>query len=222
MAEVVHERCNTCKCWRLPALFLNDKGRRLKSCTACRARAQLARDRHKCEHGRSKYTCRPCGGSSTCEHNSERSRCKICGGGSSICEHNKRRTQCKQCVGGSICEHGRVRYHCNTCTPMSYLRIIARSRIHGALKGTGVAGSFDMLGCTVQDFKDHITAQLHDGMTWENYGKWHIDHIVPLKYGEPTVEDMVERLHYTNTQPLWAADNIAKRNKYIGHPDDQC
>ena len=202
MAEVEHERCNTCKCWRLPASFLNDKGRKLKSCTACRARAKLARERHKCEHGRSKYRCKPCGGSA-------------------ICEHNKRRTQCKSCVGGSICEHGRVRSHCNTCTPMSYLRSVARSRIHGAMKGTGMAGSLTMLGCTVEDFKDHITAQLRDGMTWENYGQWHIDHITPLKYGTPTVEEMVERLHYTNTQPLWASENCAKGNKYIGRPGDE-
>ena len=202
MAEVEHVKCNTCKCWRLPALFLNDEGRKLKSCTACRARAKLARERHKCEHGRSKYICNPCGGSSRCEH-------------------NKRRTQCKACVGGSICEHGRVRCHCNTCTPMSYLRSIARSRIHVALKGTGVAGSFDMLGCSVEEFKDHITAQLRDGMTWENYGQWHIDHITPLKYGAPTLEDTIERLHYTNTQPLWASENSAKGNRYVGRPDDE-
>ena len=105
---------------------------------------------------------------------------------------------------------------------MSYLRIIARGRINGALKGTGMAGSFDMLGCSVEDFKDHITAQLRDGMTWDNYGQWHIDHITPLKYGAPTLEDTIERLHYTNTQPLWASENCAKGNKYIGHPDDQC
>jgi len=104
---------------------------------------------------------------------------------------------------------------------MSYLRIIARSRIHGAMKGTGVAGSLTMLGCTVQEFKDHITEQLHDGMTWGNYGQWHIDHIIPLKYGTPTVEEMVERLHYTNTQPLWASENCAKGNKYVGRPGDE-
>ena len=220
MAEVVHERCTKCKCWRLPASYLNAKGRKLKTCTQCRDRAAQYRARYTCEHGRSKYLCKPCGGTSMCEHNTQRSICKECGGGS-ICEHNKRKTQCKACVGGSICEHGRVRYHCNTCTPMSYLRLVARSRIHGAMKGTGVAGSLTMLGCTVQEFKAHITAQLRDGMTWENFGQWHIDHITPLKYGAPTLEDTIERLHYTNTQPLWAADNIAKRNKYIGHPDDQ-
>ena len=89
------------------------------------------------------------------------------------------------------------------------------------MKGTGVAGSLTMLGCSVEDFKDHITAQLRDGMTWENFGQWHIDHIVPLKYGTPTLEDTIERLHYTNTQPLWAADNMSKGSRYVGRPDDE-
>ena len=209
MAEVVHERCNTCKCWRLPALFLNDKGRRLKSCTACRARAQLARDRHKCEHGRSKYTCRPCGGSA-------------------VCEHGKTKYKCVPCGGTSTCEHHIQRHQCKMCKPMSHLKSRVNRRIHHTLKGTGTAPSFDMLGCTVQDFKDHITAQLHDGMTWDNYGPasttqrhWNIDHITPLKYGAPTLEEMVERLHYTNTQPMWASDNMAKGSRYVGRPGDE-
>ena len=54
-------------------------------------------------------------------------------------------------------------------------------------------------------------------MSWENYGsEWHIDHIVPLKYDNPTLEQTIERLHYTNTQPLWATENISKGNRYIG------
>jgi hypothetical protein len=78
-----------------------------------------------------------------------------------------------------------------------------------------------MLGCSVEEFKDHITAQLHDGMTWENFGLWHVDHITPIKYGAPTLEDTIARLHYTNTQPMWASENIAKRNNYVGRPGDE-
>lgn len=202
MEEVKHERCTKCKCWRLPEQYLNAKGRKLKTCTQCRERSTQYRVRSKCEHGKQK------------------TQCKECGGGS-MCEHGTRRTQCKACVGGSICEHKRVRSHCKTCRPMGHLRGIARSRIHGALKGTGTAGSLTMLGCSVEEFKDHITARLRDGMTWDNYGQWHIDHIVPLKYGAQTLEDTIARLHYTNTQPLWAAENIAKCNRYVGRPGDE-
>ena len=62
-------------------------------------------------------------------------------------------------------------------------------------------------------------------MTWENHGKgpdtWQIDHIVPIKYhgkdgGTPTLEEVAERLHWTNCQPMWTVDNIAKGNRFIG------
>ena len=54
-------------------------------------------------------------------------------------------------------------------------------------------------------------------MTWENYGKlWHIDHIIPIKYENPTLEETIERLHWSNTQPLYADLNISKSNKFIG------
>lgn len=54
-------------------------------------------------------------------------------------------------------------------------------------------------------------------MTWENYGKiWHIDHIVPINYKNPTLDEVIKRLHYLNTQPLWASENISKGNRYIG------
>lgn len=57
-------------------------------------------------------------------------------------------------------------------------------------------------------------------MTWENHGVWHIDHIKPINYKEndikPNLEEIVKRLHYTNTQPLWAKENIKKSNRYIG------
>ncbi len=76
--------------------------------------------------------------------------------------------------------------------------------------------SIEYLGCTIEEFKQHIEEQFKEGMSWDNHGEWHIDHITPLKYGNPTLEEVVERLHYTNTQPLWAAENIAKGNKYVG------
>jgi hypothetical protein len=53
-------------------------------------------------------------------------------------------------------------------------------------------------------------------MTWDNYGEWEIDHVVPLKFENPTLEQLVERLHYTNLQPLWANENREKSNKWIG------
>ena len=64
--------------------------------------------------------------------------------------------------------------------------------------------------------KVHIENQFKDGMNWDNYGDWHIDHIIPLKYDNPSLDEVIERLHYTNTQPLSASDNKAKGNRFIG------
>jgi hypothetical protein len=53
-------------------------------------------------------------GGSVCEHNNQRSRCKLCHGGE-ICEHNKRRSICIDCSGSQVCEHGRRGSQCKKC-----------------------------------------------------------------------------------------------------------
>jgi len=67
-----------------------------------------------------------------------------------------------------------------------------------------------MIGCTPQEFRDHLQAKFRDGMNWSNYGGlWEIDHIIPLVSAK-TVQE-VERLgHYTNLQPLLISENVAK------------
>ena len=56
-------------------------------------------------------------------------------------------------------------------------------------------------------------------MSWDNYGDWEIDHIIPVNYSHkhnnPTLSVIQSRLHYTNTQPLWKSENMAKGNRYI-------
>ncbi len=168
-----------------------------------------------CEHNKLKFQCKECGGSSLCEHNRQRVTCKECGGGS-ICEHNKRKSTCKECGGGSICEHNRIRSTCKECDPQGHIRHLISGRMHDALKADKTDRSIEYLGCTIAEFKQHIESQFKEGMTWKNHGEWHIDHIVPIKYDNPTLEQVIERLHWTNTQPLWANENIVKGNRYVG------
>jgi hypothetical protein len=75
--------------------------------------------------------------------------------------------------------------------------------------------TLEYLGCTIEEFRNHITSKFKDGMTWDNYGEWEIDHIIPLMYQNPTIDDIVTRLHWTNTQPLWKHDNAVKGNREI-------
>jgi hypothetical protein len=73
-----------------------------------------------------------------------------------------------------------------------------------------------LLGCEWLEFIAHIESQFQPGMTWENHGVrgWHFDHIRPLSSFDLTNEDELRKgCHYTNVQPLWAADNIRKAGK---------
>jgi hypothetical protein len=65
----------------------------------------------------------------------------------------------------------------------------------------------------VEQLRQHLEAQFTDGMSWDNYGRdgWHIDHIRPCASFDLTdPEQQRQCFHYTNLQPLWAADNIRK------------
>jgi hypothetical protein len=77
--------------------------------------------------------------------------------------------------------------------------------------------TIELLGCSLEEAFVHIESLFQPGMTWENYGKWHIDHKVPLASANTTEE--VEKLcHYTNLQPLWARENILKSDKLDWEP----
>ena len=193
--EVTHERCCRCKCWRLPAEFLNAKGRKLKTCENCRAFDRIARERLKCEHKRQK------------------SRCKECGG-SSFCEHKKQRRQCKDCGGSAICEHKRLKSQCKECDPNGHLKNkvhTARNRIDWTDQERKPV--LECLGCDIESYRTYLTNLFKPGMNWGNYGDWEIDHIIPLSFENPTFEQAFERLHYTNTQPLWKEENQRKGNR---------
>lgn len=67
------------------------------------------------------------------------------------------------------------------------------------------------IGCTPDELRAHIERQFRPGMSWENHGEWHIDHIRPFAAFDLTDPDQVRIVsHYTNLQPLWAAENMAK------------
>lgn len=64
------------------------------------------------------------------------------------------------------------------------------------------------------EFMAYLEAKFTDGMSWKNYGKWHIDHIKPLASFDLTDPEQVKAAcHFTNLQPLWASDNISKGAK---------
>lgn len=67
----------------------------------------------------------------------------------------------------------------------------------------------EMLGCTLSYMKDHLEKQFTSGMNWENRGKWHVDHIIPLSSAK-TEDELIGLCHFTNLRPLWAEENLKK------------
>jgi hypothetical protein len=95
-----------------------------------------------------------------------------------------------------------------------------RNRIYYALSSATVSkmqGTADLIGCTIEELRQHLEAQFINSMNWNNYGRtgWHIDHIRPCASFDLTdAEQQRQCFHYTNLQPLWAAENIRKGAKW--------
>jgi hypothetical protein len=74
--------------------------------------------------------------------------------------------------------------------------------------------TMEYVGCDIHVLREHLQKQFNDGMTWENQGEWHIDHIIPLS-SVKTEDELYKLCHYKNLQPLWAEDNLKKSNKIL-------
>lgn len=95
-----------------------------------------------------------------------------------------------------------------------------RNRLRGVLRQQGSISkkskTYEYVGCSKIQLKTHLESLFSEGMTWNNYGEWHVDHIQPLsKFNLLSEEGIHKAMHYTNLQPLWAYDNIIKSNKSI-------
>lgn len=101
---------------------------------------------------------------------------------------------------------------------------LLRKRISAGLRaalrgGKAWRSSESLLGYTIADLREHLGRQFLKGMSWENMGKWHIDHIVPVSAFEITsVDDPIVRRVWalSNLRPLWARDNMSK-NARVDH-----
>jgi len=77
-----------------------------------------------------------------------------------------------------------------------------------------------LVGYTVVQLKKHLERLFVEGMAWDNYGKWHIDHKIPksvFNFSKPEDLDFKRCWALENLQPLWARDNINKRDKLTNH-----
>jgi hypothetical protein len=100
--------------------------------------------------------------------------------------------------------------------PSRLLAMRIRERLRKAIKGKRKSGSaIGDLGMSVEMFKGYIAQFFAEGMSWDNYGKWHLDHIRPISsFNLEIREEFLQAVHYSNMQPLWAADNDAKGARF--------
>lgn len=93
------------------------------------------------------------------------------------------------------------------------------SRISSQLKyciptGKGGMATRELIGYHPSELRDHLQKQFLKGMSFENFGEWHIDHIIPSSsFDLTTPEGIRAAWAITNLRPLWAKDNIRKGAK---------
>ena len=110
-------------------------------------------------------------------------------------------------------------YNIKRCQNDPIFRMIKnyRTRTCKAYKNeTKSKSTIELLGCTGIELANHLEKQFQPGMTHDNYGEWHIDHIKPIaSFDLSDPEQEQECFHYTNLQPLWAEDNLSKGHKQV-------
>lgn len=100
--------------------------------------------------------------------------------------------------------------------PSAKIACYCRNRIRNAIKnGYKSKSSLSLTGCNNwNELKEYLETKFENGMTWENMGEWHIDHIKPCSSFDLTeIDEQYKCFHYTNLQPLWAKDNLSKSDK---------
>lgn len=91
-----------------------------------------------------------------------------------------------------------------------------RRRLAHVIAGeTKSARTIELLGCDIPTFMAHIESKFTQGMSWRNYGKWQVDHVVPFfAHDMATEEGQRASFHYMNTQPLWREHNQSKGKRF--------
>ncbi len=72
-----------------------------------------------------------------------------------------------------------------------------------------------ILGYSIDDLIIHLESKFQEGMSWMNYGEWHIDHVVGIaNFNYTSYEDEAFKKCWSlqNLQPLWALDNLEKHD----------
>lgn len=90
-----------------------------------------------------------------------------------------------------------------------------RTLMHRALGKAKAGRSWKtFVDYSLEELMAHLERQFLPGMTWENKGEWHIDHILPrssFQYDSPDDEQFKACWALSNLRPLWAQENLTKQ-----------
>lgn len=103
-------------------------------------------------------------------------------------------------------------------TPECRIKRTISNRIRCFVSGKAGRKTIDLIGYTAEELKAHLERQFLPGMTWANYGDWHIDHIIPVAaFRFASIDDPEIRRAWSlpNLRPLWAKANLQKRDKVL-------
>jgi len=96
-----------------------------------------------------------------------------------------------------------------------------RTAIYQVLKENNVDKNghyFEILKYSPEELISHLEKQFKDGMTWDNYGEWHVDHFIPISsfnIKEIGDSEFIKCWSLSNLQPMWGEENIKKSNKIL-------
>ncbi len=99
-------------------------------------------------------------------------------------------------------------------TPHRHIRHNLSCRLWKAVSSRGLRKASKterLIGCSIDHLKQHLESQFQTGMSWANYGEWHIDHIQPINSFDLAKEpEQFRCFHWSNLQPLWGKENRLK------------
>lgn len=107
---------------------------------------------------------------------------------------------------------------CRKNNPAYKIHNAIGGRIRKCLRGAKASRTETLIGYPITELMASLERQFQPGMRWDNYGEWHIDHIVPLVEFDCSTEesDQIKRAWaIPNLRPIWAEENLRKRCKRL-------
>ena len=112
-------------------------------------------------------------------------------------------------------KHRRARYYLK---PENKIVRAIRGSIKRILKYKDDRYENKDLGYSKYYLMNHLEKLFDENMNWDNYGTWHIDHIIPIsKFDKSTPMNIIN--HLNNLQPLNGIENIRKNNRILLIPE---